>query len=82
MTGGLLAAVTLLPLAAALALLAIPREEEGLHRGIGFAGESSGASAPERATFLQTFLRWIASDGDWRIATASEAPRGLRPSAQ
>ncbi|MSP61483.1 MAG: NADH-quinone oxidoreductase subunit M [Myxococcales bacterium] len=33
----LLAIVTLLPLIGAIALLAIPAEEEGLHRGIGFA---------------------------------------------
>jgi NADH-quinone oxidoreductase subunit M len=34
---GLLAIVVLLPVAAAAALLAVPREEEGLHRGVGFA---------------------------------------------
>src|SRR5579859_219380 len=32
-----LAVVTLLPLAGALALMALPREEEGLHRGVGLA---------------------------------------------
>ena len=34
--GWLLALVTFLPLLGALALLAVPREEEALHRGIGF----------------------------------------------
>jgi NADH-quinone oxidoreductase subunit M len=36
-SGGLLGLVTLLPMATAIGLLFVPREEEGLHRGIGLA---------------------------------------------
>ena len=37
MSGWLLPEITLLPLLGALALLAVPREEENLHRGVGFS---------------------------------------------
>jgi NADH-quinone oxidoreductase subunit M len=55
---GILAAITLLPIAGALLVMLIPREEEAIHRGLGFA------------TALVTFLASLFILGDFDASQA------------